>query len=288
MTPRFAHLSHPAAAMLAAAAAAQSFSYTDFSNVGTLQLVGNAAQSGTALRLTSSISNQASWAWHRTKVPVLSGFDTTFTFRITPLVAGSSAEGMAFVIHDDSNGLATVGGMGTGMGYGNGSNNAVGIRNSIAIELDTYLDFNLGDTRNDELSIHTRGPAGNSDDEYYSIARGRPVTGFTGGQVHTLRVRYVPGTIEVYVDNAPAPAIARAYSLLTGGQYANGQPVLPPALPTGTAWTGFCATTRGIPLTELVEILSWTWTSPPVRDPCYVGTLGEDVLLVDGTAGGPL
>ena len=265
--------------------AAQSFSYPDFSSVASLTLLGNAAQSGTALRLTANASNQTGWAWHQTALPVVGGFDTTFTFRITPPTVGTKAEGMALVIHDDPNGLATQGGTVWGMGYGNGANGAVGIRNSIAIEFDTYLDPFLSDSSANEVTIHTRGALGNHEHEQYSIARATPGQNLANGQVHSLRVRYVPGTIEVFVDGAATPLISRAYDLTTGGLYANGQPAPAPTLANGTAWLGFCATTGAGSLTELVEILSWDWASTPPVHPCYLGTMPDDVLTVDGSAG---
>lgn len=273
---------------LSASLAAQSFTYTDFSNVASLNLLGSAAQSGTSLRLTANASNQTGWAWHRTAMPVIAGFDTTFTFRITPPTVGTKAEGMALVIHDDPNGIATQGGTVWGMGYGTGANTAVGIRNSIAIELDTYLDAFLGDTSANELTIHTRGSQGNHENEQYSIARATPTTNLSNAQVHTLRVRYVPGTIEVFVDNAATPSITRAYSLVSGGLYASGAAAPAPTLASGTAFLGFCATTGAGSLTELVEILSWSWTSTSLVDACYAGAPGAEVLRVNGQSGGPL
>jgi hypothetical protein len=271
--------------LLAATAAAQSFTYIDFSNVGTLALLGNAVQNGTALQLTANTSMQAGWAWHRTKMPVIAGFDTSVVFRITPPTVGTKAEGMALVIHDDQNGLATVGGTVSGLGYGTRSGLAPGIRNSIAIELDTFRETFLGDTSSNELSIHTRGTADNDEREPYSIARVTPAPVLSDGQIHTLRVRYFPGTIDVFVDSPPSPTISCPFHLQTGGSYLNGQPAPAPAL-TGGAWVGFCATTGGTQLTEQVDILQWVWRSTPLYDPCYVGTLGEDVLFVDGSNGG--
>lgn len=273
--------------LLTAALSAQSFQYTDFSSVSSLSLLGNAGQSGTALRLTNAIQ-QTGWAWHRTAMPVLGGFDTTFTFRITPPVSGTKAEGMALVIHDDPNGINTVGGTVWGMGYGTGSNSATGIRNSIAIELDTYQDGFLSDTSANELTIHTRGPLGNHENEQYSIGRNTPGVVLSNGQLHTLRVHYVPGTIEVFVDNAVTPAISRPYSFITGGTYLAGGVAPAPTLATGFCWLGFCATTGAGSLYETVEIQSWSWTSTPLKDPCYAGSLGQDVLTVEGSAGGPL
>jgi hypothetical protein len=272
--------------LLAAPLVAQSFSYPNFSSTAQLNLLGNAVQSGTVLRLTANANNQTGWAWRTTPMPVIQGFDTTFTFRITP-PAGNRGEGMALVIHNDPNGIATQGGTIWGMGYGTGASSSVGIRNSIAIELDTWLDPFLGDTSANELTIHTRGSLGNHEDEQYSIARNTPATILSNGQVHTLRVRYVPGTIDVFVNGSATPAISRAYSLLTGGLYANNTPAPGANLANGTAFVGFCSAT-GNGFTELCEILSWDWTSTPLAHPCYAGTLGQDMLTVAGSSGGAL
>ena len=289
MMPRSFVLAGGLALAAAAPAFAQSFTYTDFASTTGLALLGNAAQSGTALRLTANSSNQTGWAWRQGAMPVIAGFDTTFSFRITPPAVGTKAEGMALVIHDDPNGTATMGGTVWGMGYGTGANGAVGIRNSIAIELDTYMDTPpISDTSNNELTIHTRGALGNHEYEQYSIARNTPTTTLSNGLIHTLRVRYVPGTIEVFVDGATTPAITRAYSLVTGGLYASGSPAPAPTLANGTAIVGFCATTGAGSLTEVVEILSWTWTSTPLVDSCYLGSFGEDTLFVENSTGGLL
>jgi len=277
-----------ATVFLATGLVAQSFTYANFASISQLSLLGNAAQSGTALRLTANSSNQTGWVWRQGALPVAAGFDTTFTFRVTPPTVGTKAEGMALVIHDDPNGTATVGGTVWGMGYGVGANSAVGIRNSIAIEFDTYQDGFLSDTSANELTIHTRGAQGNNENEQYSIARATPAQNLANGQVHTLRVRYVPGTIEVFVDGATTPLISRAYSLVTGGLYANGTAAPGANMTNGTAIAGFCATTGAGTLTELVEILSWTWNSTPLTPPCYAGSLPQDVLRIDGSTGGPL
>ncbi len=279
----------PLAVLFAAAVplAAQSFNYPDFSSTASLTLLGNAAQSGTAVRLTANSSNQTGWFWRQGAVPVIAGFDTTFSFRITPPTVGTKAEGMALVIHDDPNGTATQGGTVWGMGYGTGANGAVGIRNSIAIEFDTFMDTSpISDSSANELTIHTRGSQGNHEYEQYSIARTTPATNLANGAVHTLRVRYVPGTIEVFVDGSATPAISRAYDFVTGGLYANGTAAPGTNMLNGTAIVGFCATTGAGTLTELAEITSWSWTSTPLTDPCYAGTIPQDLLTVENSTGG--
>ena len=73
-----------ACGLLCAAVSAQSFSYPDFSSTAQLNLLGNSVQVGSAVRLTASATNQTGWLWHQGAMPIVNGFDTTFTFRITP------------------------------------------------------------------------------------------------------------------------------------------------------------------------------------------------------------
>ena len=275
-----------ATGLLCAAASAQSFSYPNFSSTAQLNLLGNSIQAGNAVRLTANASNQTGWLWRNTAVPILSGFDTTFTFRILPPSFGTKAEGFAMVIHNDPNGANATGGTVWGMGYGSGANNSQGIRNSIAIEFDTYQDPFLNDSSANELTIHTRGVLGNNENENSSIGRVTPPGNFVNGQVHTARIVYVPGLIEVYVDNMAAPILTRAYDLVTGGTYQSGSPVGGIGAVGGTGFAGFCATTGAGSLTEQVDILSWDWASTPPVDPCYAGTLGQSTLTIDGNDGG--
>lgn len=270
---------------LTAAVGAQSFSYPNFSSLSGLNLLGNAVQTGNTLQLTSTATLQTGWFWRTTAVPVSNGFDTTFTFRVTP--GAGLAEGFAMVIHDDPAGASAQGGQIWGMGYGSGSNNSQGIRNSIAIELDTYLDPFLNDTSANEVTIHTRGSNGNNENESWSIGRATPPQSFSNAQLHTLRVVYVPGLLEVYYDGGATPVVSTNYDFASGGTYLSGAAAPGANLVNGTAFIGFCATTGANQfLTERVEITSWDWTSTPFNDPCYAGTLGSDTLTINGDSGG--
>ncbi|MEC7584957.1 MAG: IPT/TIG domain-containing protein [Planctomycetota bacterium] len=271
--------------MLAAFVPGQSFSYPNFSNTAGINMLGSAVRVGSAVRLTTVAQAQTGIFWNRVAMPVANGFDTSFTFRITPPPTGTIAEGMAFIIHDDPNGIATQGGTVWGMGYGSGANNSPGIRNCLAFEIDTYLDPFLGDTSANEVTIHTRGPLGCNENESFSIGRTTPSTDLSNSQVHTMRIVYTPGTLQVFIDNQPNPIIQVPYDLATGGTYLTGAFAPPPNLSNGTMFGGFSATTGASGLWETVEILSWDWTSTPLTDPCYQGTLGEDVLTIDGNPG---
>jgi hypothetical protein len=268
-------------------ATAQVFSYPNFSSTAGLALLGNTVQSGSVLQLTAS-ANQAGWVWRQAKEPVLAGFDTSFTFRITPPPSGLTADGLAFVIRHDPNGTGAQGGTAWGIGYGNGASAAPGISNSIVVEYDTHQDVAFNDSSSNELSIHTRGAQGNHEHEQWSIGRVTPAANLADGQVHALRVRYVPGTIQLFVDGAAAPVLTRPYNLASGGTYLSGTPAPGSNLLNGTAWVGFAATTRPSTFFQSCEVLSWSWSSTPLAHPCYQGTIQFDILTVEGSIGGPL
>ena len=272
--------------------AAQSFTFNDFSSVTDLSLNGSSAQIANRVRLTANASNQNGALWHDVPQLVVAGFDTQFQFRISPPPGGVLAEGMSFIIQNAINGSSTLGGSVWGLGYGPGANGAA-IANSLAIEMDTFQDGFLSDTSSNELSVHTNGMLNNNANEGFSIGRTTPPFSLSNSQVHTMRVRYQPGTLEVFIDNLIVPQLTLPYDLLAGGNFANsGAPVGGLNLPDGTAFVGFGATTGAGNLQEQVEILSWTFTSTPATEPCFAGTVGAtsggpfDVLKINGDAGG--
>jgi hypothetical protein len=119
-------------------AARADFSYPDFSSLAGLQLNGNAAQAGTALRLTPATFFQGGSAFTTASTPLGSAnsFSTYFQFQITNSGGigdpdGIGADGIVFVIQTVSNNVGAAGG---GLGY-------QGIPNSVGIEFDTYYNF---------------------------------------------------------------------------------------------------------------------------------------------------
>ena len=278
-------------ALLAAPAWAQTFSYPSFPSSAGLQLNGSAAIAGNALRLTAASANQTAGAWNQVAVSVVPGFDSTFSFRITPPAVGTKAEGMAFVIQRAPAGANALGGAVWGIGYGPGSNGAA-LTNSLAIEIDTFQDLFLGDTSANELTVHTNGTGANNEAESFSIGRTTPAILLSNGLVHTMRVLYVPGNLQVFIDNAATPSLNLPYSFQTGGNFLTGGAVGGLNLADGTAFVGFSATTGAGTLNETVEILSWSFTSTPPWPPCAVGTVEAqasgpiDVLQINGSSGG--
>lgn len=276
-------LSVVALATAAALAPAQSFTYADFGNATNLVLHGDAARVGPVLRLTDNGVRDNSWVWYPQIVPVLAGFDTTFVVQIEPPAVGLTGEGLTFTIHNDPLGSAGYGGVDYGLGYGVGSNAGQGIRSSLVLELDTYRDTALGDTSSNEMSIHTRGTLANDENENYSLVRATAPVTLADGVPHSVRIRYMPAVLEVFVDGLPT--LTKSFSLTSGGTYASGTAVGAPNFSLGGAWVGFTATTGPGGLTQRTDVLAWTWKSEPLTDVCYVGTLGGDLLTVGGSAG---
>ena len=245
----------------ASVAGAQNFSYPDFSSTAGLTLNGNAAPSGTALRVSSAVISDKGSAFRTLPVDVAAGFDTTFEFAITAQVSGG-ADGLAFVIQNDPRGPMALGNHAAVMGYGVFMGGAAGIAiaNSIVVELDTYLGASWGDFNDNHISVHTVGTAENSASENFSIGWVVPAINMSNAQVHKLRVRYVPGTLEVYLDDLVNPAISTPYDFSSGGTYVGGGSVGGLNLVSGTsAFVGFTAAAGGV--WENHDILSWDWTS---------------------------
>lgn len=272
-------------ALFCSAVIGQSFSYPDFHSTAGLNLLQNSQVTASgSLQLTGSGSGQAGWAWHSTPMPVINGFDTTFTFRITPQPGAVIGEGMAFVIHNSPSGSLATGANGSALGYGGVTTG--GIERSVVIELDTLQQWWLGDGSSNELSIHTGGLLENSENEDQSIGRTTPLGTFADGQVHTLRIQYIQGSLRIYHNDLTTPVLQRPYDWSAGGTWITTTPVGGIEPDQGRSFVGFCATS-GLPLGEQqTEILTWDWTSVPLTDECGDGTLGGDTLLVNGSGGG--
>lgn len=129
------------AALLSAASLAlpafSQISISDFSTVapGTLQLNGNAAIVGSALRVTPATFSQAGSTFSTSSITLAPNvsFSSFFTFRITSSGGsgdgdGLGADGLVFVVQTNSN---SVGGIGGGIGY-------LGVPNSLGVEFDTW------------------------------------------------------------------------------------------------------------------------------------------------------
>lgn len=285
---------------LASAAHAQSFSYPDFTSTAGLNTVLQASTVGTVMRVhdqsvVSGGDNQGA-VWYATPVNVAAGFDTTFEFSINGVGNG---DGLAFVIQNDMvagyNGMTGANGIGrhaSACGYGLFTTSAPGesIDNSLAIEIDHFRNDNqpaanpILDPDDNHISIHTGGAGENQQIEDYSI--GRAESGFLGvdldsGAVHTLRVVYVPGTLDVFLNGNQV--ISAPYSFATGGTWIDPQtPVGGLDLISGTsAYVGFTASGGGNPKNHDIHSWSFDSGSPPGAfcEPANPNSTGVPVTL---------
>ena len=175
----------------------QTINYPNFSSIAGLNLVGNAAQAGSQLRLTANVNSQVGAAWFTTAQGIEAGFDTTFQFQIT----NAAADGFAFVVQNS--GTSAIGGGGGGIGYD-------GITKSLAVEFDSHDSG--GEFTPPHVSVQTLGLLANSSADAASLAH-VTYAAMTDGAVHTVRITYVPGTLNVYLDGAMSPNLSVATNL---------------------------------------------------------------------------
>lgn len=115
---------------------------------------------GPALRLTPSGARESGAVWYSRKTNVREGFDTSITFQISnpsmrcnrlddvnTYCRSRGADGLAFVIQDSS--PVALGLAGSGMGY-------EGIYNSLAIELDTFFNYDQMDYYENHIGVMTQ------------------------------------------------------------------------------------------------------------------------------------
>jgi hypothetical protein len=232
--------------------------FTDFSYATeNLKPVNNAQLTDGLLRMTTNTSNnQRGQGWFARRVKISDGFQMTFRFRITGNTGSGTpgADGLAFVIHNDPNGLTTAGTSGGCIGYG-------GIRYGIAIEFDTFTNApSAGCGKNDPANDHIGVMVGSGTDytlngEHPSPFDGQTYAGslFKNGQIHTVRIIYTPGSpgrIDVYFNDNFQPAVTKNIS--------NVATVLNSS--DGAAWVGFTSAT-GL-LRSIHDILAWELAVP--------------------------
>jgi sugar lactone lactonase YvrE len=216
------------------------FNYPNFAHTKGLSLVGNAEVVGKkTLRLTGTTTWQGGALWHIAPQKVEDGFITTFQFQITDPggIYPGGADGLTFLIQNAPEGINALGGLGDDIGYG-------GLSSNVAIEFDTWKNADLGDPNNNHISVHTNGTGPNNPNVAYSLGDNADLPFvMADGQVHTVQIVYVPGTLSVIVD---------AYPILN----VNVDLQSKLALPAGKAIVGFTSSTGAA--WENHDILSWS------------------------------
>lgn len=183
------------------------FDYPDFSEQKDLLLNGNATFVSDFLRLSSNKRIQSGSAWAKNKIPVRDGFKTFFSFSISEgndndLEDGSEpgADGLAFVIQNSE--PDALGDAGGGIGY-------AGIKNSLAIEFDTYANDNIGrtdfsDPNGNHIAVQCNGTYQNSADHSSkaAIAIADDIMEILPDKEYFVKIDYniEPNVLRVFLD----------------------------------------------------------------------------------------
>ena len=233
--------------------------------------------SGGILRLNSATPDQHASAWYVTKQPLNTGFTTAFQFTIS----GSPGDGMAFVIQGDALGTGALGydQNGHNIAYGNENVSAAlgfgqAITNSLAVELDTYLNSEYGDPDGNHIAVQSCAStpsalAPNSADHLnYVCPNSKSPTlalqslpsglSLSDGKTHTITVNYLPpgsctsgcNNFSVYMDSQRILQITLdlAQQLALDGN--------------GAAYIGFTSSTGAA--VENADITSWSFSQLPL------------------------
>ena len=247
--------------------------YPDFSSttgLSLLSLVGDAAQAGSALRVSTIPPGSTGAAWYTTKQNVASGFETIFEFQITDQHQSSFGEvggdGFAFVIQNA--GTSALGFTNYYMGYE--------IENSLAVEFDTFynswwLTAPATEPSKNHVGVQSRGTVENTAshdsstaDAFLGVANVTP--NMSDGALHTAKITYYPGSLKIFVDDLNNPYLDVSVDLDT---------LLD--LDSGKAYVGFTA--GGATATENHDITQWTFASnEAVPEPSTFTIMGLGIL----------
>ncbi|MBY0262304.1 MAG: hypothetical protein K2Q20_08155 [Phycisphaerales bacterium] len=254
------------AALLVAAAAgtaqAQNFSYPNFSSTAGLQLNGTSASTpglsgeGNTLSLTAPVRQSVGTMYYGQRVQVNLGFTTEFRFRMRD-ITGLGSDGIAFIVQNS--GATAMGGAGGGMGFATnlgiqtdaqGNTINQGIANSVAVAFDTWDNSNDWATiaGGNVLTVQTNGLGRNRPDAPFSLGGVSVPGSFNDTAVHSVRITYTPGFMQIFYDNLATPRLTVPVDLSTAMNLTNGQ-----------AFVGFTASTGGFTNVQRHEILDWSF-----------------------------
>lgn len=249
------------------------------------------AACGPALRLTGSHAQLAGSAWYPRRMNVREGFETSFTIRMAnpstrcrfqdgvhTSCRSRGGDGIAFVVQNDHQ--IALGSGGSGLGYG-------GLRNTLAVEFDSWFNPDMMDAYENHVSVHFSSKDNSETVEETqhharSLGSTTAVPDLTDG-LHRVRIRYTPNIDadeEELIFSEAFTASSVAGDFFASGAWAAGVGMLSvyiddlnfPALAVplriehtialfhGRAWVGFTAATGEVAW-QTHDVLDWTFDS---------------------------
>lgn len=230
-----------------------SFTASDVTAGGTLNLVESASLRDSAIELVPRLGFQRGAVWHTNGLRIDRNFDVTFQFLIKEVdeevdTPPGGSDGLAFVMQAVNN--TAIGGNKGGIGYD-------GIPRSVAIEFDTYpnntaycggfLDCIYNDPDRNHISVQTRGQLPNSADHSFSRGSTTDIPRLIDETVHTARILYDEGDIVVFLDDLRLPVLRVTIDLAS-------------EIGATSAWFGFTGATGGS--FASVNVLNWRVETP--------------------------
>lgn len=216
---------------------ADGFAYNDFRTPSSLIFQGDTALVEGRARLTPAERGKAGGVWFSTRQSVNDGFETSFQFQLAN-PGGHGANGLAFVIQNNE--TPSLGLAGHGMGFR-------GITNSLVVKFDPYHYQNHQYVKYDEVAVLV-----NRSSKIYPADAGTigltTNASYTDGQIHTVKIVYASGNLEVFLDDLVNPLLTVPVALAKAA-----------ALDDGRAWVGFTAATGADFYNQ--DVIRWSFKS---------------------------
>lgn len=240
----------------------QVISFQDFADPIGLELVGYASvTSDNALRLSPEVQGVEGGVWYTAeKIFVDLNWETNFSFNLNRSASAGGSHGFAFVIQNHSPNYLQ--GQAGSLGYDD-------LKNSLAIEFDTFQDLALGDPSHSHISVHSNGTLANGWDEALSLGVFNTLSAMDDGQDHSARVTYIDQLLSIYLDDLLTPVLQIPVSM---------DELLD--LDAGTAWLGFTAASGGD--LQNHDLLSWDFR---VLEDTSKTIVIDDAAVFEGDSG---